>query len=139
MQTATVATPTAKPRRISAKEQAKQQALARLHELLQPGDTVYTICRHVSRSGMMRHIDVMVLRDGDYMRISHLVAAACDYRTNDSGALKVTGCGMDMGFSVVYDLSYTMFPQGFEETRTVNGQEQKGKRDGGYAISQRWL
>lgn len=39
----------------------KDEARKRLKEVLKPGDTVYTILRHVSRSGMTRHISLVHL------------------------------------------------------------------------------
>jgi hypothetical protein len=35
-------------------KEEKERALKRLHELIKPGDTVYTSVKHVSRSGMSR-------------------------------------------------------------------------------------
>lgn len=45
--------------RQSQKAQERQQAIERLREILKPGDTVYTIIRHVSRSGMQRSIQLL--------------------------------------------------------------------------------
>jgi hypothetical protein len=46
-------------------------ALEHLHDWLKPGDTVYTVLRHVSRSGMLREIGVilLLLRDMDHLRL----------------------------------------------------------------------
>jgi hypothetical protein len=40
------------------KERQKAEAIVHLREVLKPGDTVYTVLRHVSRSGMSRNIDL---------------------------------------------------------------------------------
>src|ERR1035437_6186461 len=89
------------------------EAMARLREMLKPGDELTTILRHVSRSGMMRHIDVYRFgADGSRDYLSGLVARACDWRTAADGSLKVCGCGMDMGFEVVYKLGATLWPVG---------------------------
>jgi hypothetical protein len=45
-----------------AKDTARQEAIAQLREWIKPGDTVYTIVRHVSRSGMQRTIGVVLRR-----------------------------------------------------------------------------
>ena len=37
----------------------RDEAIANLREILKPGDTVYTILRHVSKSGMSRVIDAV--------------------------------------------------------------------------------
>ena len=42
------------------------EAMEYLHQYLKPGDKVYTILRQVSRSGMSRHISVLIgTRAGD--------------------------------------------------------------------------
>lgn len=43
----------------------KDEAAERLREILKPGDTVYCILRHVSRSGMQRRISLYTLHDGE--------------------------------------------------------------------------
>lgn len=102
----------------------KQKVIERLREWLKPGDTVYTILRRVSRSGMSRVISFIKI-DSDAERAQHgrvsnsmkildyNIALACDYKQVDRGdGLKVGGCGQDMGFAVVYNLGRTLFPQG---------------------------
>lgn len=128
----------------------RNAAIDTLRTLVTPGQTVYTSLRHVSRSGMLRHIDVYLMIDNEPRRITNLVADACDYRqTNAYGPLKVTGCGMDMGFSVVYDLSHTLYPNGFDciihgcpSNDHSNGDrnyEPHHHSDGGYALTHRWM
>src|SRR5476651_1853736 len=57
-------------KRISKAEQERTEAIKHLRTLIKPGDTVYTVLRHVSRSGMTRGIDCYVFRheDGAVMR-----------------------------------------------------------------------
>ena len=102
--------------RQSLKDEEKAKALEYLHEYLRPGDTVYTILRHVSRSGMSRSISALViLKDGIPYEVSHLVShAGRGAFDRNSGGVKVNGCGMDMGFHLVYNLSYVLFPDGFD-------------------------
>lgn len=92
------------------------EAIEKLRELLAPGDTVYTILRHVSQSGMMRHISPILIKNGEHYVITRLVALATDSRMVYSvhGAIKVAGAGMDMGFSLIYDLAWNLFPTGFD-------------------------
>ena len=95
----------------------RAEAIETLRDILAPGDTVYCVLRHVSRSGMMRHIDFYKMPDtpGDSPRwLSWLIGRALDLRLapRDNG-LKVSGCGMDMGFHVVYNLSATLYRGGF--------------------------
>lgn len=109
----------------SQKKTEQQEQVEKLRGLIKPGDTVYTILRHVSRSGMSRRIDVILLRRHNEPRIiTHAVAAACKYsypRGRGEG-LKADGCGTDMGFEVVYNLGRHLFPQGFgTEGRLAKG------------------
>ena len=41
-------------------KQERQDAIERLRSMLAPGDSVYTILRHVSRSGMSRSISLVI-------------------------------------------------------------------------------
>jgi hypothetical protein len=123
----------------------QQEAIERLREMIKPGETLHTILRSVSRSGMTRHISVLHGTN----EITHLVARALDLKRADDGGVKVGGCGMDMGFHVVYELSHALWPEGFEcagERCPANDHSNGDRnyaphmhRDGGYAINQRWL
>lgn len=97
-----------------AQKQEQAEAIEHLKQLVKPGDTVYTVLRHVSRSGMMRLIDCYIIADQKPLWITSYVAKAIDYRQDyKTSALKVSGCGMDMGFHVVYILSSVLFREGF--------------------------
>lgn len=107
----------------------REAALWRLREHLHAGDTVYTILKHVARSGMSRVIDVYVFeieeRNGapvvEPICLSYSVAAALDQRFDKArDGVVMGGCGMDMGFALVHELSQKLF----------------GKS---YALKQRWL
>lgn len=116
----------------------KEQIRRRLLDWLKPGDTVHTILRHVSSSGMSRRISVIAnLTDGPH-DISGYVAQLLDMRRNvRDGALVVGGCGMDMGFHVVYNLGYALWPQGTPEPHGKRNGEPDS--DGGYALKHKWL
>lgn len=131
----------------------KEEAKERLLEVLKPGDTVYTVIRHVSQSGMTRHISALFFRpDNEPYGLDALAAKALEwpdmFYKNKEG-IKVEGCGMDMGFHLVYELSDTLWPDGFEcigqgcpSNDHVNGDrnyEPHPHRSGGYALRQRWL
>ena len=104
------------------------EARERLLEMLQPGSTVYTQVRHVSGSGMSRRISAYVIRDNEPWNISGYVARVLDWPCDrDELSVRVSGCGMDMGFHLVYSLSATLFPRGADNS------------DGGYALKQRRL
>ena len=95
-------------------KEEKQTAMGHLRAILNPGDTVYCILRHCSASGMMRVIDFIVIKDNRPVRLSIYI---CDllgmpYHRKYHG-VAVRGCGMDMGFGVVYDLGCALWPEGF--------------------------
>ncbi len=83
-----------------------KEATARLKEWLKPGDTVNCILRSVSRSGMSR---VISFYKGDSVMLDYNISAVCGYSMAKGDGLSVGGCGMDMGFSVVYNLSATLY------------------------------
>jgi len=115
-----------------------REAIAYLQSIINPGDTVKTILRHCSRSGMARNISLV--HNG--VDISYYAAKAMDYTRADDGGLKTGGCGMDMGFSLVYNLSSTLFPKGFTLSKGQygrNGDKSGFDTDGGYAIRHEWL
>lgn len=124
--------------------------IAELRKLLKPGDTVYTVLRHRSASGMSRVIDVFVIRKTEYgrkeyepRRLAHMVARALG-RTYDDRyeGVKSNGVGMDMGFELIYNLGRALFPNGFKLRKGEhgrNGDTSGFDKDGGYALNHKWL
>lgn len=132
--------------RQSAKEIERETAKKELLEILKPGDTVYCVLRHVSRSGMQREISLMV----DGMRnIDWYVSRLLGMRRGSWDGLVVTGCGMDMGFHLVYNLSRVLFADSFVciGDNCPANDHSNGDRDytphkhsdGGYALKSRWI
>lgn len=139
------------------KDAKREEALATLRELLKPGATVSTVLRHVSASGMSRSISPVICGEDGPTDLTWLVVRVLGNRFDEkNGGVKVGGCGMDMGFHLVYNLSYVLFPDGF--TCIGEGGEKRGTRcpacdhsngdrnyaphvhkDGGYALRHRWL
>lgn len=113
-------------------------ARAQLLELVKPGDTIYTVLRHVSSSGMFRRIDLYVMRDNEPRFLSGYAATAMGYtRKREKEGIEISGCGMDMGFELVYNLGRTLWPEGTDKPHgTRNGEPDS---DGGYALKHRWL
>ena len=125
-------------------------ALDTLREQLPPGTVVRTILRHVSRSGMTRAISLL---GPDDFNLDYLAArAGLGNIDNRYGGLRVSGCGMDMGYHLVYSLSRMLYPNGHPCTGDPNtcrsndhsnGDREyvagKLHRDGGYALGHRWL
>ena len=99
---------------MNRKEADRQEAIKYLQDYLKPKTKVFTSVKHVSRSGMNRSIACYVTTPDGIYNISHLVARAVEMPFDrDRGAVKIGGCGMDMGFAIVYELSYAMFKDGF--------------------------
>lgn len=130
-------------------KQDRQEAIDTLKKWLCPGDTIYTKLIHVSRSGMYRVIDLYVMRDNEPLRLSWSVGTILEgYDKKQEGA-RARGCGMDMGFHLVNNLGYVLFPEGFTCTGDkcpsndhANGDrnhEPHHHKSGGYAFNQRWL
>lgn len=127
----------------------KDEARASLLSILKPGDTVHCVLRHVSSSGMSRRIDFYKVVNNEHVVLTGYIGNLCGYRHSRDGGLVVSGCGMDMGFSVVYDLSRTLFQGNFictgENCRSndhSNGDRNRKPHqhsDGGYALTHRWL
>ncbi len=133
-----------------AKESESATALVDLRELVKPGSTVYTTLRHVSRSGMQRVIDMHLIIDNEPRWIGYTAAKALDDRYDDrKQGIVVGGCGMDMGFHLVYGLSRRLFPEfkcsgkGCRSNDHSNGDRDytpgKPHSDGGYALNHRWM
>jgi hypothetical protein len=96
---------------MSTKEQLQERkdAQEELRKILKPGQTVYTILRHVSKSGMSRTISVVIVEAGEIREISWLVARALGGKMAPNGGIKVTGCGMDMGHHIVDLMRHWVF------------------------------
>ena len=76
---------------------------------LKLNDTIYCIIKHVSKSGMTRHISFFDIRNNQPSFITSRISDFLGYRMNKHhDALMVGGCGMDMAFSVVNNLQETM-------------------------------
>jgi hypothetical protein len=117
---------------LSKKEQKLMDRNYAIEQLLthyvKEGDTIYTVIRSVSASGMSRTMAVKVVRDNRIDDITFNVAHALDYplvEVNGSRAIRVGGAGMDMGFHVVYSLGRVLF----------RGQGE----DPGYLLNHRWI
>jgi len=105
------------------KELRAQHAKQSLLNILKAGDTVYTVLRHVSASGMSRRIDLYTFKDNRPVYLSGYFAMMQGEEPPRDG-YKVGGCGMDMGFHLVYTLSSMLF----------------GSADrGGYELRHEWL
>lgn len=141
-----------------------------LLKFLKPGATVYTTLLHVSRSGMQREIGLWTIvvptdgREPYNQYLSGYAAKLLGHRRGKRDGVVVNGCGMDMGFAVVYELSRALWPNGHgcigegcpsndhsngdrdytphnadEVSALTPGYVAHWHNDGGYALKQRWL
>jgi hypothetical protein len=129
----------------------KREAIERLREWLTPGDTVYTVLRHVSASGMTRDIGVVSIdRDDKYGNdvswLGYNAAKALGWRYNERHeGVRVSGCGMDMGFHLVYELAHAIFEAnaGLDEDPRLqawkDARDEREPKSAGYALTQRWI
>ena len=124
------------------KEQEKQEATATLLTLVKPNDVIYTDVKSVSSSGMSRQIACYIAYNNEQgqarvKEITWHIAKACDLKIGSKGGLVVGGCGMDMAFSVVYNLGRTLWPNGTPEPHG----RRNGELDscGGYALKKESL
>ena len=159
-----------------AQQSERDEYIAKLRETLKPGDTLYTVIRSVSRSGMSRVIDVYHFTTGDDGKLSkswlsYWIAKATGESFQDGNGgkpegIRISGCGMDMGFAIVYRLGEVLYPDGFGEELIYpngsrgrgntpamaakaiehgatcygrNGNESGWDTNGGYALHQEWL
>ena len=133
-------------------KQAKQEqaeVIRELKELLKPGDTVYTILNHVSRSGMSRSISAYIMQDNKPRKIDYQVSKAIKYPVDRSnGGVKITGCGMDMGFALIDSLSWALYPeyqcpgencQASDHFNAPHPPKDKTMKHKGYAFKHQWM
>jgi len=118
--------------KVSKAEYGEQ--LARLKEWIKPGDTIYTILEHVSRSGMQRTIRTLIPAvdqrpcdchswpEGephyigsprvDFLHPNYAVSVVTGYSLDKRpgyNGVKIGGCGMDMGFALVEHVSSKLY------------------------------
>lgn len=96
---------------------------------------------------MSRRLDFYLIRKGQLVWITGHVANITEHKQHRDGSMKVGGCGMDMGFAMVYELSRRLFPNGYyirkDEWARNNSQEIKDTgidaSGGGYALKHEWV
>ena len=90
----------------------KQEAAQELGKILKdiPTDTIYTVIRHVSASGMQREISVKMIDAGRIIHLDYLVSTALEMKQGKHNGIVVRGCGMDMGFHIVHNILRAVNP-----------------------------
>lgn len=126
---------------------------------LKPGQTIYTVTRHVTQSGTGRWISLFIVDDAGNIR-DLTYALTQDPRTEQHFTTRGSkhegvyagGWGMDMGYRLVYDLGRALYPKGVpcSGDRDCHSNDHANPpypgpdatvthADGGYAFQQRWL
>lgn len=101
----------------------QKETIKELKKAFPKGSTAYTKLIHCSSSGMTRIIGVIGIKKNEPRYYSYKVGELLDYKCSDKFGeygVKVGGCGMDMGFHLIYQLSSILYKDG-------------------YAINQRWI
>jgi len=131
--------------KLNKRQREFQEAREMLLKFLHHKSRVYCVLRSVSKSGMSRTIDFYTITEDNrgngvesYMQyLTGWFGTLLDYRRDKHGALKVGGCGMDMGFHVVYNVGAMLWPKGTDKPHgTRNGEPDNA---GGYALKSEWL
>lgn len=130
-------------------KQEREDAKEMVKKFVKPGDTVYTVIRGVSRSGMSRTMDVYAFYVDEKGKVQKqyltgwcvklgLGSQSLQMWRNSAG-MRVNGCGMDMGFHVVYSLGRTLWPEGDGKHKTGRNGDKGAETDGGYLLRHEWI
>ena len=89
----------------------REECKAQLLKHLSKGDTIYSVLRHVSASGMSRRIDFYAIRDNKPIYLTGYIEGLLhSYKRHAKGdGLIVGGSGMDMCFHIVYNVASALF------------------------------
>lgn len=122
-----------------AAREKNAKELESLRKWIKPGDTVYTTLDHVSSSGLSRDIRIVVPQVDDkgkvfFIHPNYAAQIVLGWpRARKGEGIRVGGCGMDMGFHLVYELSAKLYPG-------IDAEGKPGCKNGrGYALKQAWL
>ena len=104
---------------------ASKEEIQRAYNVLKPykGMKVYGTVNSISRSGMSRRIEFYVATEkNEIRRIGYYIAKIAGYKYDADKGLFVTGCGMDMLFSVLSNFNYAVaqFETGKPLTELLN-------------------
>lgn len=101
----------------------KDEARAALLGYCPKGSTVFNVLEHVTASGMTRYIKSYVFEPAraqkatpgmtDIFLSGYIARLLGQQRAHNRDGVKVVGCGMDMGFDLVYRLSMELYGDGY--------------------------
>ena len=100
--------------KVAEKNSHRESAIESLKKILPEGSTVYTVVKHVARSGMMRRILPIALVKGEARNISAWVSDILGWKWTDDGAVQVGGCGQDMTYHLAYSLAQALYGDGYK-------------------------
>ena len=97
----------------------KEELRKELKKYFPKDSRAHLLINQVSSSGMYRHISVHQIsgkgKDKRILNLSYQVAKFLDYPFKDkTRSVGVGGCGMDMGFSLIYNLSSALYKDGYK-------------------------
>lgn len=123
--------------KVAGKAARKEYARSELRKVIAPSQTVWTNLLHASASGMSRRISLSIVEGERIRNIDVLAADAIDYTLSPKGGIVIGGCGMDMGFALVYALGCALWRKGTPEPHGKRNGEPDN--NGGYALKQEWM
>lgn len=114
---------------MQVRKSERLQAIEELKRIIKPEDTIFSVLRSVSRSGMSRDISFFVFdkESCQPLMIDYLIAKVFRLPRSKNEGIKIHGCGMDMGYHIVNSLSIVLFcPDKYEHAAA-------------YSLKHRWL
>jgi len=100
--------------KVAEKNAQRERQVEYLKKLLPEGSTVYTVVKHVARSGMIRRILPIAVVKGEARNISAAVSDVLGWNWTGDGAVQVGGCGQDMTFHMTYSLAQALYGDGYK-------------------------
>ena len=86
-----------------------------LKDIIKQNDEILYKVTHVAKSGMSRHIQFFKIKDNNLLNLTYNICDEFNYTFKDkTRSLYIQGCGMDMGFHVIYNLSRDLFKDGYK-------------------------
>ena len=106
-------------------KEEQEAAATYLRKLLPEGTTVWTTVTSAASSGMSRWIRAFVIRTPEWATNPHQqypqditrpIAKVIGLRYDDDGrkGAQIHGCGMDMGFEMVYEVAGILYKDGYK-------------------------
>ena len=87
-----------------------------LNRFLSKGSVVVVVIHEVSRSGMSRTMSLYTIKDNELVYLTTAAATVLGWPLNKRDHIRVSGCGMDMGFHTVETLSRVLTGESYSFT-----------------------